>query len=170
MSQIKHFIFSAISFCFAALIMTALFIYWLPDYLNSSLKSNSPAPVLTHDTLITTDTIFSTKPQSSLASIEFSINSTSPSVIQVNRLKQIITNNFEKKRVFIVDGFADSSGYSNADNNYIAFARAWSIYNLLVKFGISKEDIFVRSFGSQLASLSTNISQRRVDISIAEAP
>ncbi len=67
-----------------------------------------------------------------------------------------------KKYLFILDGFSDSTGVSVKFNSLLATRRSFSVYEYLIGQGIPKESIFIRSFGIS--------SRRKVDISITEVP
>ena len=77
-------------------------------------------------------------------------------------LSRIHTLNHDKQYLFFLDGYADSAGISTSNNSLLATHRSFSLYESLINQGISKDMIFIRSFGAS--------THRKVNISVTEVP
>jgi len=71
---------------------------------------------------------------------------------------------------FYVDGFTDNIGTS-ARNKKLSQARAQSVVNLLIKFGVSKDRLIARGFGKEYPKCTNSTEEgrqcnRRVEVSI----
>jgi outer membrane protein OmpA-like peptidoglycan-associated protein len=136
----------------------------VPKLLNEELQKSSGA---SYDTITVRDTVFMQKSDSLIAQVYFRNGSANlESVQEIKLLNTIKCIRSLDDEVFILDGYADTFGTSSY-NNKISSERAFSVYDVLVKNGVRKEDIFMRSFGTLSYSDSVTDSIRRVDITLS---
>lgn len=122
-----------------------------------SIKDTNPISVLVNS-----------KKNTLLSSVYFPIGSTSLTHRGKSNLNDIVrTLDKNKNFIFVIDGYADSIGSNIVNNDLIATFRSYSVYEYLISLGLSREQIFIRSYGLQ--NIPGHLNNRRVDISITEA-
>jgi hypothetical protein len=164
MTPLRFFILSALSLLFAVLILSSLIIHVIPEYVNNSMAY---VPKV-QETLLRTDTLFSYKPDSVIATMFFEDHRSSLSEKECLCINNI-TKNFQNKNfVFIIDEYSDSDNYPISNKNIRGISLAWLIYNCFSNSGICRERLIIRSLGLPVNN-SPSTRNRHVDISIAAA-
>lgn len=126
-------------------------------------------PVVQHDTVTITDTVTPKKTERSVISVFFASGSAAIPASEMERLIATVkSSGINDASILKLDGYSDPTGTGTIDNNYLASQRNFAVYNLLIRNGIAKKSIFMRSFGA-ISDSSQNIdSIRKVDISLSE--
>lgn len=103
-----------------------------------------------------------------LTTVYFSIGSNKLSRTQKRKMDSVLSSvkNLESFAL-ILDGYTDSIGSDQIDNDLFAALRSFSVYEYLVKSGMKKENIFLRSYGLKKSKNQTEIG-RKVEIFIGK--
>ena len=95
----------------------------------------------------------------------------SPGVVTLSQEQELKISNLlhtmknYRNSTFRLDGYADHTGARSVDNNYISHNRSFAVYRYLLGNGISKDNIYMRSFGFIHDTNLDSDSIRKVDIS-----
>jgi outer membrane protein OmpA-like peptidoglycan-associated protein len=164
MNKIQPFFYSAVLMGCGIALLVFINGNAVPKLLNEELQKSSN---VSYDTITVRDTVLMQKSDSTIAHVYFRNGSANLENSQEVKLQSILqsTKPFDDE-VFILDGYADTFGTSSY-NDKISSERAFSVFNVLVKNGVKKEDIFMRSFGTPSYRESITDSIRRVDITLS---
>jgi outer membrane protein OmpA-like peptidoglycan-associated protein len=137
----------------------------------NKLKSENKALTdrLAHLSLVADSSLMSDSLDKVVHTITFAVNSTKVDVGQLFQSKSLIdllkTNPDYK---LLLSGYADKSG--NADYNMsLSKKRVLAVKEELIKMGINKTRIMEQYFGSEKATATNNINDRRVELKVLKS-
>lgn len=128
---------------------------------------NAAVVNVVHDTVTIVEAVAERRSEIPVAQVYFMTGSSRLNKTENEKLERIIkAARIHDKLSLILDGYADPTGGAGIDNDNLASQRTFSIYKYLMKNGVDKERVFMRSFGA--GSDAAADSLRRVDVTLLE--
>lgn len=164
MQQIKLFLVAGLFFISGITLLFHTYSNVLPE-----MTAQHETKVLSEynqDIMVDTPSVSKIKIDTLIMSVFFS-----PGVVTLSQEQELKISNIlhtmenYRNSSFRLDGYADHTGARSVDNNYISLNRSFAVYKYLIGNGISKDNIYMRSFGFIHDANSNNDSIRKVDIS-----
>jgi outer membrane protein OmpA-like peptidoglycan-associated protein len=169
MNRQNLFIASGILFICGVALCAYVYRTILPKTIHMQAATQQPVSIRDTVTFIRIDTVALRRRDSLVVSVYFQPGDASMSGIEQQRLEHSLKSIGEyRKRVFVLDGYADPTGAAVVDNNFLASRRGFTLYNYLIRCGVGKNRIYMRSFGSLIDSSKSIDSVRKVDVSLSE--
>jgi len=122
-----------------------------------------------HDTVTITDTVEDFRSEIPVVAVHFPSGSVELQQSEREKLDLILrAARAHDKMSLILDGYSDTTGGAVIDNDNLASRRTFALYRFLLENGISKERMYMRSFGALKSSGGGDEDVRKVDVSLSE--